>query len=106
MLLPAYQQLVRLFQQQDFEWPFEDRARLSGSHPVRSSLYLVALTQNFSIKGFVVSDWGAQHAGVASAEAGLDMAMPGAAGFWGERLVEAVKNGSLPESRVTDMAMR
>ncbi len=31
--------------------------------------------------------------------------MPGSS-FWGDKLVEAVKNGSVPESRVTDMAVR
>lgn len=53
-----------------------------------------------------MSDWGAQHAGLATAKAGLDVAMPSNGGFWGDHLIEAVKNGSLPESRVTDMAMR
>lgn len=38
--------------------------------------------------------------------AGLDMAMPNANGFWNELLVESVKNGTIPEFRVTDMAMR
>lgn len=46
--------------------------------------------------------------GVASAEAGMDMAMPNSV-FWGgsgEILASAVTNGSIPESRVTDMATR
>lgn len=58
------------------------------------------------VKGFVMSDWGAQHAGVATALAGMDMAMPTGGQFWGDSLVQAVKNGSVPESRVTDMATR
>jgi beta-glucosidase len=53
-----------------------------------------------------MSDWGAQHAGVATALAGLDMVMPSGAQFWGDHLVEAVKNGSVPQTRVTDMATR
>lgn len=53
-----------------------------------------------------MSDWGAQHAGVATALAGMDMVMPSGDGFWGDHLVKAVKNGSVPESRVTDMATR
>lgn len=57
-------------------------------------------------QGFVVSDWDAQHAGLATALAGLDIAMLNGGSFWGDRLVEAVTNGSLPEERVTDMAIR
>lgn len=34
------------------------------------------------------------------------MAMPDDRGFWGDKLVEAVKNGSVPEGRVDDMAVR
>ncbi|KAG6218822.1 hypothetical protein E4U34_003920 [Claviceps purpurea] len=52
------------------------------------------------------SDWDAQRAGVAAALAGMDMAMPSPAELWGKYLVEAVKNGFVPESRVTDMAAR
>lgn len=58
------------------------------------------------IKGFVVSDWSAQHSGMDSAKAGLDMAMPNGVKFWDEELVKGVKNGSVSESRVTDMATR
>ncbi|KAG6202137.1 hypothetical protein E4U35_005425 [Claviceps purpurea] len=52
------------------------------------------------------SDWDAQRAGVAAALAGMDVAMPSPAELWGKYLVEAVKNGFVAESRVTDMAAR
>ncbi|KAK4063280.1 CAZyme family GH3 [Trichoderma aggressivum f. europaeum] len=100
-------------------WPFQDAVR-AGSGKIMCSYQRVnnsygcsnsktlngLLKTELGFQGFVVSDWGAQHAGVATAEAGLDVAMPGASDFWGDHLVEAVKNGSLPESRVTDMATR
>jgi beta-glucosidase len=54
----------------------------------------------------VVSDWGAQHAGVATALAGLDMVMPSGGQFWAGNLTQAVNNGSVPLSRVNDMATR
>lgn len=57
-------------------------------------------------KGFVVTDWGAHHAGVATALAGLDMVMPDGADFWAGNLTTAVNNGSVPESRLDDMATR
>ncbi|RYP29554.1 hypothetical protein DL767_006682 [Monosporascus sp. MG133] len=59
-----------------------------------------------STKGFVVSDWGAQMSGVASALAGLDVAMPNGAGKWAGNLSLAINNGSVPESRLDDMATR
>lgn len=49
---------------------------------------------------------GAQHSGVASALAGLDVVMPSATTFWGSHLINAVNNGSIPESRIDDMATR
>ena len=64
------------------------------------------LKEELGFQGFVVSDWDAQHSGVASALAGLDMAMPIPKDFWGGNLTKAVRNGSVPEVRVTDMATR
>ncbi|KAM0451330.1 hypothetical protein ACHAO4_006005 [Trichoderma viride] len=100
-------------------WPFQDAVR-AGSGNIMCSYQRVnnsygcsnsktlngLLKSELGFQGFVVSDWGAQHAGVATAKAGLDVAMPSDGGFWGDHLIEAVKNGSLPETRVTDMAMR
>ena len=57
-------------------------------------------------QGFVVTDWSAIHGGVTSALAGLDLAMPNDSGFWGANLTQAVNNGSIPESRLDDMATR
>ncbi|KKA30951.1 hypothetical protein TD95_001324 [Thielaviopsis punctulata] len=100
-------------------WPFQDAVkagtvnimcsyqRLNNSYACHNSKSLNGLLKTeLGFQGFVVTDWRAQHAGVAPALAGLDMAMPTHEGFWGEKLVEAVNNGSVPESRVTDMATR
>ncbi|KAL7895684.1 glycoside hydrolase family 3 protein [Trichoderma sp. SZMC 28014] len=100
-------------------WPFQDAVRagsgnimcsyqrVNNSYACSNSKTLNGLLKSeLGFQGFVVSDWGAQHAGLATAKAGLDVAMPSDGGFWGDHLIEAVKNGSLPESRVTDMAMR
>jgi beta-glucosidase len=46
-------------------------------------------------------------AGIASAEGGLDMAMPNGGDFWGvggSNLTTFVRNGSLSEARVNDSA--
>lgn len=44
--------------------------------------------------------------GVASALAGLDVAMPNGAGKWAGNLTLAVQNGSVSVSRLDDMATR
>ncbi len=53
-----------------------------------------------------MSDWFAQHSGVGTALAGLDMVMPYGSAFWGGNLTQAVKNGSVSETRINDMATR
>ncbi|KAK5654888.1 hypothetical protein OQA88_6926 [Cercophora sp. LCS_1] len=100
-------------------WPFQDAVR-AGSANIMCSYNRVnnsygcansktlngILKTELGFEGFVVSDWGAQHAGVATALAGLDMMMPNAGQFWGSHLEDAIKNGSIPESRLDDMATR
>ncbi|KAK1475190.1 glycosyl hydrolase family 3 N terminal domain-containing protein [Colletotrichum tamarilloi] len=63
------------------------------------------LKTELGFEGFVVSDWEGQMGGVASANAGLDLVMPDE-GFWGDKLIEAVNNGSVTEDRLSDMATR
>lgn len=100
-------------------WPFQDAVyagsgnimcsynRLNNSYGCANSKTMNGLLKTeLGFQGFVVSDWSAQHAGVATALAGLDMAMPSADSFWGDHLVDAVNNGSISEYRVTDMATR
>ena len=62
------------------------------------------LKTELSFDGFVVLDWNARHS-LQSANAGLDMVMP-LGGNWGDNLTEAVRNGTVSEARVTDMATR
>ncbi|KAF4415871.1 beta-glucosidase M [Fusarium acutatum] len=85
-------------------WPFQDAVR-AGTTNIMCSYQRVnnsygcanSKTQNGLLKGelgfqgFVVSDWTAQHAGVATALAGMDMVMP----FEGHVLVKNV-NQALP----------
>lgn len=70
------------------------------------------LKSELGFEGFVMSDWNAQHAGVSSALAGLDVSMPGdtfplsGSSFWGPNLTIAVANGTVPQWRLDDMCMR
>ncbi|KAI9038862.1 beta-glucosidase [Aspergillus affinis] len=70
-----------------------------------SKLLNGVLKTELGFEGFVVSDWEAQHAGVASANAGLDIVMPDG-GFWGRNLTRAVNNGSVTADRLDDMVTR
>lgn len=81
--------------------------RLNNSYGCANSKILNGILKTeLGFEGHVVSDWGAQHAGVSTALAGLDMTMPNPGSFWGSKLEEAVKNGSVPESRLDDMVIR
>ncbi|KAK6461240.1 glycosyl hydrolase family 3 N terminal domain-containing protein [Scheffersomyces coipomensis] len=108
-------------------WPFADLVRagvgsvmcsfnkVNNTYACENS-YLInyLLKEELGFQGFVVSDWGAQHSGVYSALAGLDMTMPGeipeewltGKSFWGPLLTRAVYNGTLGQDRLNDMTMR
>lgn len=106
-------------------WPFADAVR-AGTGSIMCSYQQInnsygcsnSYTMNYLLKGelgfqgFIMSDWGAQHSGVGTALAGLDMSMPGDASFdsgtsfWGGNLTIAVLNGTIPEWRIDDMATR
>ena len=52
-----------------------------------------------------MSDWGGTHSTVPAALAGLDMEMPDG-NYFGSALEQAVKQGSVPQSRLDDMVVR
>ena len=56
-------------------------------------LLSTVLRQQFGFAGFVTSDWGATHSTAASANAGLDMDMPGNDGYYGSALASAISAG-------------
>ena len=77
-----------------------------------SHLLNYLLKGELEFQGFVMSDWQAQHAGVSTALAGLDMTMPGdvlfdsGSSYWGANLTVAVLNGTVPQWRLDDMVIR
>ncbi|SCO91022.1 related to beta-glucosidase [Fusarium oxysporum] len=108
-----------------YMWPFADAVRagvgsvmcsyqqVNNSYGCQNSKLINGLLKHeLGFQGFVMSDWGAQHSGAATAVAGLDMTMSGdyiVAGdrsYWGANLTVAVLNGTVPAYRVDDMAMR
>ncbi|KAK3934899.1 putative beta-glucosidase E [Diplogelasinospora grovesii] len=109
-----------------YAWPFGDAVR-AGVASVMCSYNMVnnsyscgnskllngILKDELGFQGFVMSDWLAQRAGVATALAGLDMTMPGdgltwanGESLWGPQLTRALLNGSVPVDRLDDMVTR
>lgn len=100
-------------------WPFQDAVkagagavmcsynRINNSYGCQNSKTLNGLLKGeLGFQGFVVTDWSAQHTGIASAEAGLDMVMPDSPFWENGTLALAVRNGSLAQTRLDDMATR
>ncbi|EPS37355.1 hypothetical protein H072_8969 [Dactylellina haptotyla CBS 200.50] len=120
-----------------YAWPFADAVRagvgsimcsynqINNSYGCQNSELMNGILKNeLGFPGFVMSDWQAQHAGVATALAGLGKelelprqdpqmsAMPGdqvfvsGNAYWGANLTIAVLNGTVPTWRLDDMATR
>ncbi|KAM0693560.1 hypothetical protein Q7P36_006816 [Cladosporium allicinum] len=109
-----------------YAWPFANAVqagvssimcsynRINGSYGCQNSKLLNGvLKEELGFQGYVMSDWEATHAGVATIKAGLDMNMPGGIAFtetahsyFGGNLTMAVNNGSIPIERVNDMVRR
>ncbi|KAJ4319111.1 hypothetical protein N0V94_004071 [Neodidymelliopsis sp. IMI 364377] len=112
-----------------YMWPFANAVkakaasfmcsyqRINGSYGCQNSKTQNGLLKTeLGFQGYIMSDWGAVHSGVASIEAGLDMNMPGGLGsygqafgvpsFFGGNVTLAVNNGTLDVARVDDMIVR
>ncbi|KAI1384789.1 glycoside hydrolase family 3 protein [Hypoxylon trugodes] len=98
-------------------WPFMDGVRagvasvmcsynrINNTYGCENSKLLNGILKTeLSFDGFVLLDWNARH-NLDSANAGLDMLMPGG-GSWGDNLTQAIHNGSVNDDRITDMATR
>ncbi len=64
------------------------------------------LKGEWGFTGVVVSDWSAARSTVPTAQAGLDLAMPGPRGPWGAALVDAVRSGAVAEEVIDDKVLR
>lgn len=80
--------------------------RVNNSYSCQNSKLMNGILKGeLNFQGFITSDWQAQQAGVATANAGLDLVMPDG-GYWGDNLTQAVINGSVTETRLNDMVTR
>lgn len=112
-----------------YMWPFANAVkanaaafmcsyqRINGSYGCQNSKSQNGLLKTeLGFQGYIMSDWGAVHSGVASIEAGLDMNMPGGLGtygtafggpsFFGGNVTLAVNNGTVDITRIDDMIVR
>ena len=64
------------------------------------------LKQEWGFQGVALSDWHAARTTVATATAGLDLAMPGPSGPWGGLLTAAVRAGEVREDEVDAKVLR
>nr|WP_229212245.1 glycoside hydrolase family 3 C-terminal domain-containing protein [Duganella sp. HH105] len=84
--------------------------RVNGAYACESGYLLnQVLKQDWGYKGYVMSDWGAVHSTVASANSGLDQESAwefDKSQYFGPALEEAVANGHVPQARLDDMVFR
>ena len=106
-------------------WPYAEAVRAGAACVMTAYLYINntqsnqnahllndILKTNLGFQGYTQTDWFGLKTGVLAALAGLDQEMPGVEkrygtwSFFGANYTAAVKNGSVPESRLTDAAIR
>jgi beta-glucosidase len=107
-----------------YVWPFANAVhagtssvmcsynRVNGSYSCANSDILnTILKDELAFPGYIVSDWDATHSTEKTANAGLDMEMPGTqtasgAYYFGDKLIEAIDTDRVSTERLNDMAIR
>ncbi|HZZ34335.1 MAG TPA: glycoside hydrolase family 3 N-terminal domain-containing protein, partial [Caulobacteraceae bacterium] len=79
--------------------------RINGVYAT-DNRYLLSdiLKGEWGYDGVVVSDWGAVHSTAPSANAGMDLEMPGPPQWFGDKLLREAKGGAVPEHQIDDAA--
>ena len=76
---------------------------INGTYAAENKTLLTdILRTDWGFEGFVVTDWGAVRDRVRGLLAGLDLEMPGGNGAQDNKVVEAVKSGTLDEAALDD----
>lgn len=117
-----------------YEWPFAEAInagvdyvmcsynRINQTYACENSKLINGVAKGeHKFQGVMVTDWAAAASGVRTALAGTDMNMPGFmayaqpsepnpsianSSYWGLKMIEAVRNGSVPIERLDDMVTR
>lgn len=81
--------------------------KLNGVHCSDNKRLLTdILRTEWGFGGMVVTDWGAMNDRIEGFRAGCDLNMPGGSDYMEKEVLQAVKNGTLPESCVDDSTRR
>lgn len=81
--------------------------KLNGVHCSDNKELLTGILRDeWGFGGMVVTDWGAMNDRIESFRAGCDLNMPGGSEYMEKEVLQAVKDGTLPESCVDDSARR
>jgi beta-glucosidase len=79
---------------------------VNGEQMTESSLLRDILRAEWDYDGLVMSDWFATRSTTASANAALDLVMPGPSGPWGPALARAVHDGEVAEAEIDAKVVR
>jgi beta-glucosidase len=79
---------------------------VNGQRMTESSLLRDVLRREWDFDGLVMSDWFATRSTEASANAALDLVMPGPGGPWGAALLAAVREGEVDEASIDEKVVR
>jgi beta-glucosidase len=83
---------------------------VNGEYTCQNDYLYDVLDKQWKFPGFVTSDWGATQSTVASAQAGLDLSMPGGTilgpDYYGAALKAAIEDGQVPVSALNEMVSR
>lgn len=101
--LPAYKAIV----QEADGWTIMSAYNQTLGHYNGENSYLLndVLKKEVGFTGAVVSDWGGTHSTVKAALSGLDLEMP-TGRFFSDDLLQAVKDGQVPQTVIDDKASR
>lgn len=81
--------------------------KLNGVHCSDNKRLLTdILRTEWGFNGMVITDWGAMNDRIEGFRAGCDLNMPGGSDYMEQEVLQAVKNGTLPEKCVDDSARR
>ena len=81
--------------------------KLNGTHcSDHKELLTEILRTEWGFDGMVVTDWGAMNDRIEGFQAGCDLNMPGGSDYMEKEVLQAVKDGTLPERCVNDSARR
>ncbi|MGH9171999.1 MAG: glycoside hydrolase family 3 protein [Acidimicrobiales bacterium] len=81
--------------------------KINGTYAAENDILLAdILRREWGFDGVVVSDWYGTQSTVASANAGLDLEMPGPGSHYGKRLHEAVSAGEVSEATIDEHVRR